>query len=141
MEHHTRKGLFNRSSSAYLRAKEKTFYKKSIQAYAAHTLVQGHYLQRPSSKDSIGLRISKMQKKLSRHVRHARAPPLNSQNLRLLYNSSHPPGPCKDGAWTLFGHYHHHRGNKFAVVAIEYFTRWIEAKLLATITSEIIKEF
>ena len=31
------------------------------------------------------------------------------------------------------------RGNKFAVVAMEYFTRWIEAKPLATITSEIVK--
>jgi len=32
-------------------------------------------------------------------------------------------------------------GNKFAVVAIEYFTRWIEAKPLATITSETIRKF
>ena len=32
-------------------------------------------------------------------------------------------------------------GNKFAVVAIEYFTRWIEAKPLATITSKTIKNF
>jgi hypothetical protein len=31
--------------------------------------------------------------------------------------------------------------NKFAVVAIEYFTRWIEAKPLATITLEIVKKF
>ena len=33
------------------------------------------------------------------------------------------------------------RGNKFAVVAIEYFTRWIEANLLATIISETTKKF
>jgi hypothetical protein len=33
------------------------------------------------------------------------------------------------------------RGNKFAIVAIEYFTRWIEAKPLATITSESVKKF
>ena len=33
------------------------------------------------------------------------------------------------------------RGNKFAVLAIEYFTRWIEAKPLATITLETIKKF
>ena len=33
------------------------------------------------------------------------------------------------------------RGNKFVVVAIEYFTRWIEAKSLATITSETVKKF
>jgi hypothetical protein len=32
-------------------------------------------------------------------------------------------------------------GNKSAVVAIEYFTRWIKAKPLATITSETIKKF
>jgi len=32
-------------------------------------------------------------------------------------------------------------GNKFIVVAIEYFTRWIEAKPLATITSESVKKF
>ena len=32
-------------------------------------------------------------------------------------------------------------GNKFVVVAIEYFTRWIEAKPLATITSETVKKF
>ena len=32
-------------------------------------------------------------------------------------------------------------GNKFAVVAIEYFTRWIEAKPLTKITSEIVKKF
>ena len=31
--------------------------------------------------------------------------------------------------------------NKFAVVAIEYFTRWIKAKPLAKITSRIIKKF
>ena len=31
-------------------------------------------------------------------------------------------------------------GNKFAVVAIEYFTRWIEAKPLATITSKTVKK-
>jgi hypothetical protein len=33
------------------------------------------------------------------------------------------------------------RGNKFIVVAVEYFTRWIEAKPLATITSETVKKF
>ena len=33
------------------------------------------------------------------------------------------------------------RWNKFVVVAIEYFTRWIEAKPLATITSETVKKF
>jgi hypothetical protein len=33
------------------------------------------------------------------------------------------------------------RGNKFAMVAIEYFTRWIEAKPHATITSESVKKF
>ena len=32
-------------------------------------------------------------------------------------------------------------GNKFVVVAIEYFTRWIQAKPLATITSETVKKF
>ena len=32
-------------------------------------------------------------------------------------------------------------GNKFIVVAIEYFTRWIEAKPLAIITLEIVKKF
>jgi len=32
-------------------------------------------------------------------------------------------------------------GNKFIVVAIEYFTRWIKVKPLATITSETIKKF
>ena len=32
-------------------------------------------------------------------------------------------------------------GNKFAVIAIEYFTRWIEARPLATITSEAVKKF
>jgi hypothetical protein len=32
-------------------------------------------------------------------------------------------------------------GNKFAVVAIEYFTRWIKAKPLATITSKSVKKF
>jgi hypothetical protein len=32
-------------------------------------------------------------------------------------------------------------GNKFIVVAIKYFTRWIEAKPLATITLEIVKKF
>ena len=37
-------------------------------------------------------------------------------------------------------HYHLRRGNKFTVVAIEYFTRWIEAKPLATITSEAVKK-
>jgi transposase InsO family protein len=43
-------------------------------------------------------------------------------------------GPC--WAITTFA-----RGNKFAVVAIEYITRWIEAKPLATITSESLREF
>jgi hypothetical protein len=32
-------------------------------------------------------------------------------------------------------------GNKFAVVAIEYITRWIEARPHATITSEIVRKF
>ena len=40
------------------------------------------------------------------------------------------------------GRYHHHKGgNKFAVVAIEYFTRWIEARPLAKIASETVKKF
>ena len=33
------------------------------------------------------------------------------------------------------------RGNKFAVVGIEYLARWLEAKPLATITSETVKKF
>jgi hypothetical protein len=33
------------------------------------------------------------------------------------------------------------RGNKFAIVAVEYFTRWIEARPLATIMSETVKKF
>jgi len=32
-------------------------------------------------------------------------------------------------------------GNRFAVVAVEYFTRWIEAKPLAKITSETVRKF
>jgi transposase InsO family protein len=32
-------------------------------------------------------------------------------------------------------------GNKFAVIAIEYFTRWIETKPLATITLESVRKF
>jgi len=32
-------------------------------------------------------------------------------------------------------------GNKFTIVAIEYFTRWIETKSLATITSKKGKKF
>ena len=32
-------------------------------------------------------------------------------------------------------------GNKFVVVAIEYFTRWIEAKPLTKITLETVKKF
>jgi hypothetical protein len=32
-------------------------------------------------------------------------------------------------------------GNKFTVIAVEYFTRWIEAKPLASITSESVKKF
>ena len=34
-----KKGLSNHYSSAYLRAKAKTFYRKSTQVYVAHTLV------------------------------------------------------------------------------------------------------
>ena len=30
---------------------------------------------------------------------------------------------------------------RYAVVAVEYFTKWIEAKPLATITSQTIKKF
>jgi hypothetical protein len=34
------------------------------------------------------------------------------------------------------------QGNfKFAVVAVEYFTKWIEARPLATITSTTIRKF
>jgi hypothetical protein len=36
-------------------------------------------------------------------------------------------GPC--GTLATFA-----RGNKFTMVAVEYFTRWIEAKPLTTIT-------
>jgi hypothetical protein len=43
-------------------------------------------------------------------------------------------GPC--WATTTFA-----RRNKFAVVGFEYFTRWIEAKPLATITLELVKKF
>jgi hypothetical protein len=43
-------------------------------------------------------------------------------------------GPCRP--ITTFT-----RGNKFTVVAIEYFIRWIEAKPLATITSESVRKF
>jgi hypothetical protein len=32
-------------------------------------------------------------------------------------------------------------GNKFTMVTVEYFTRWIEAKPVATITSESVKKF
>ena len=40
------------------------------------------------------------------------------------------------------GRYHHHKGgNKFAIVVIEYFTRWFEAKPLTKITSETVKKF
>jgi len=79
MEHYTRKGLSNCCSSAYLRAKAKTFYKKSTQGYAAHKSVRGHYLRRPLGKDFVGLHTSKTQKRLSRHAKHARAPPHTSQ--------------------------------------------------------------
>jgi IS30 family transposase len=37
--------------------------------------------------------------------------------------------------------YHLRKGNKFAVVAVEYFTRWIETKPLALITSDSVKKF
>jgi len=43
-------------------------------------------------------------------------------------------GPCRVTTTYI-------RGNKFAIIAIEYFTRWIEHKPLATITSETVKKF
>ena len=107
----------------------------------ALTLVQGHCLRRQLGRDSIGPRISKTQNKLLRHVKHAKPHPHTSPNLRQQYNSSHPLGHYKDGAWIMSDLYHLRRGNKFVVVAIEYFTRWIEAKPLATITSEVVKKF
>jgi hypothetical protein len=69
---------------------------------------------------------------LSRLVKHARIPHHTNQNPRPPHNSSNPPGHYKDGdglSWvaTTFA-----RGNKFIVVEFEYFTRWIEAKPLAT---------
>jgi hypothetical protein len=36
---------------------------------------------------------------------------------------------------------HLHGGNKFAIVAVEYFTRWIGARSLTTITSRTVKKF
>jgi hypothetical protein len=36
---------------------------------------------------------------------------------------------------------HLRKGNKFAVIAVEYFIRWIEAKPLASITSDSVKNF
>jgi hypothetical protein len=68
---------------------------------------------------------------------------------KLLTTSSktfdHYLGHPSNLATTKMGHRPHRpfttfeRGNKFAVVAVEYFTRWIEAKPLATITSETVK--
>jgi hypothetical protein len=113
--------------------------KKSIQGLAVLTLPQAHCPRRQLDRDSTGPCISKMQSKLLRHVKHARAHPHTNQSLRLQYNSSHALDHYKDGAWILSDPCHLCMGNKFTVVAIEYFTRWIEAKPLAKITSEIVK--
>ena len=104
-------------------------------------MVRGHCLRRPSGKDSIGLHTSKTQKRLSRYA--SMPDHLPTLVKTFSYCTTHPThlAPAKMGhghgwaATTII------RGNKFAIVAIEYFTRYIEAKPLTTITSETVKKF
>jgi hypothetical protein len=61
---------------------------------------------------------------IGRNIAH----PTNLATTKMGYGSSRPTATFA-------------RRNKFAMVVVEYFTRWISAKPLATITSESIKKF
>jgi hypothetical protein len=51
-------------------------------------------------------------------------------------------GHFNAGGWILSGHYPRLKGNlKFTFVAIEYFTKWIEARAVSIITSKTAQKF
>jgi hypothetical protein len=65
-----------------------------------------------------------------------------SEGLVLHHRSSRPPGRYNAGGLDIVGPLPTAQGNfKFAVVAIDYVTKWIEARPLTTITSTTIRKF
>ncbi|KAJ3704748.1 hypothetical protein LUZ61_008453 [Rhynchospora tenuis] len=69
------------------------------------------------------------------HSRIPRQPPHSMQSIA-------SPWPFDVWGIDLLGPFPHGQGNvKFLVVAVEYFTKWIKAKLLATISSQKVVDF
>ncbi|KAJ4760216.1 Pol-polyprotein [Rhynchospora pubera] len=88
----------------------------------------------PSLKKDVETYVRRCEK-CQFHARVPRQPPHPMQSISSSW-------PFDVWGLDLLGHFPQGQGNvKFLVVAVEYFTKWIEAKPLATITSQKIVDF
>ena len=122
--------------------KPSTLLKNYTKAYAATTLAHALWLPESSAPVTSGRPWRPIATPLSKNVYPARntvTSSIKTKNNSILY---YPRGPSQSGEWTFSTFFSPRKGQvKFLIVAIDYFTKWIEAKPWATITAQQVQQF
>jgi len=112
-----------------------------LPTYAAITLAHEPWLPESSVPDTSSRQWRSIATLLSKNVYPARnmvTSSIKNKNSSILY---YPRGLSQSGEWTFSTLFPGKGQVRFLIVAINYFTKWIEAKPLATITTQQVQQF
>lgn len=137
----TNAGTANPSSNVSRQSKHSILLKSYTKAFAATILVHVPWLLEYIEPGTSGRPLKQTIRTMSESANHAKNMTTSSTKQKQLHHIISPwpfakwgmdiPGPFSPGKGQV----------KFLIVAIDYFTKWIEAKPLTTITAQQVQQF
>ena len=138
---YTNADMASHFSNASLLNKLSTSLKSYMKAYAATIPTHTPWHQNPSRRVLLadhGRRLPRFCQKMHTLPETWQPHPRKTEQLHSILS----PWPFTKWRMDILGHFSPGKGQvKFLIVVVDYFTKWIEAKPLATITTQQVQQF